>query len=238
MLLLLQAKTCCHMATVASSPLLHNGISRSTPSFWNRPFDILLRCLDGTALAMHTILGVDDKAALPCFFICISVFVNTGRTKALFGACECFDGHLRGHVRQVGLHSQVRRLVVVVRGAGSLQVGQQVEGQHAVGFGVVDLCALLCWQGAVGVRDGVRDGPGLFAAGDHAGEACVGKPGDGPAGQVEGGVGVAHDAQFVRHPRCVQCCVISPHLLPHERHTRREQFVASPCDSSLLAILG
>lgn len=42
----------------------------------------------------------------------------------------------RTHTKHAHLDAQVAGLVVLVRSAGARQVGQKVEGQHAVGLGV------------------------------------------------------------------------------------------------------
>ena len=75
------------------------------------------RCLDGAALAVHAVLGVDDEGALTGDWVRVrGVLVDARWTEALLGPRELGDGGGGGVLFQMRLDNEVRGLVVVVAG--------------------------------------------------------------------------------------------------------------------------
>src|SRR3546814_654693 len=144
---------------------LHDSVARATATLRHGPVDELLRRLDGASLAVHAVLRVDDEVAL-AGSVGFSVLINTCRAKSLLRASIFLDRDLRRDAAELGLDSQVRRLVVVVVGARPLQVGEQVEGDFAIWLWVINWFALCCLFSLVGVLDLVVEGPRLAALRD------------------------------------------------------------------------
>ncbi|CFT88435.1 Uncharacterised protein [Bordetella pertussis] len=93
--------------------------------------------------------------------VVLDELVHAGRTVARLGAAIL--GQIDRHRYAVVLQRQVHRLVLFVVGVGDEHRAQLVEGQLAVGLGVVDAGALRCRLQAGMVRLVVAQGPGELA---------------------------------------------------------------------------
>lgn len=82
-----------HHNTSRLSRSLHYAVSWSSSSLRHSPVDELLRRLDGTTLAVHTVLRIDDQLSLSSR-ISLAVLVHARRTESLLGTSESLDGHL------------------------------------------------------------------------------------------------------------------------------------------------
>lgn len=75
--------------------LSHDSISRTSAPLWHGPSDVLSWHLDATALAVNTVLRIDDNAPLPTLgFVCLWIFVHSSGTESLFRTCILSDGQL------------------------------------------------------------------------------------------------------------------------------------------------
>ncbi len=88
---------------------------------------------------MHAVLGVDLQA-LAALGRVVHELIDAGRAVALLGACVL--GQVDGHGHRGVLERQVGGLVFGVVGVADEDAGQSVEGQLAIGLGVVDGLAL------------------------------------------------------------------------------------------------
>ncbi len=97
---------------------------------------------------------------------------HAGWAEAGLGGGKLLQRDGLGHVRELGLDLEVRRLVLVV-GAAARQVAQQVKRKHAVGLRVLDRDVLRRGLGARTVRERVGQRPRLTALGQKRRRARV-----------------------------------------------------------------
>jgi hypothetical protein len=78
---------------------LHGGVLRSSTALRHSPVDELLGCLDGTALAVDTVLGVDDQLAL-AGLVGLGILVHTSGAESLLRTVKLRDGHVYMDIKQ------------------------------------------------------------------------------------------------------------------------------------------
>src|SRR5947209_13645390 len=114
--------------------ILHVRVIWSSTAFGSDPVDVLGRVLDVAGLAVDAILGVDLQ---PRFTACaLDEFIDACRAIALLGAGIDRQVYCRWYVRI--LERQMNRLILLMISVGDEYRGQPIEGQHAVGLGIID----------------------------------------------------------------------------------------------------
>ena len=131
---------------------------------------------------MHAVLEIDLKARILARLG--HHLIDPGRAIALrrFGETRQIDRNRDGRVYQ----PQMRGLVFVMVGGGKGDIGQPVEGQDAIGFGIVDRGEIHGKAGGLGIglavteraEGGQADGvqPHVDAATDQRGDQPVIRP--------------------------------------------------------------
>lgn len=131
----------------------------STATLWHGPVNVLARILDIAGLAVNAVLRVDLEAlgASGSRFI-INKLVHTGRAETTLRTIIDLQVALNRYI--LVLEAQVDGLVLGVVGACPRNRGQQIKGNNAVGFWVINLLGIGGNTETLVVGCGVVEGPG------------------------------------------------------------------------------
>ena len=121
---------------------LHHLILWTTTTFWNCPFNVLVRHLDTAALAVDAVLSIDDQLLFVVALL-VHVFVDSRWTKSLFGTTEFGQGFTLWNLCKLGFDAKMTRLIFFMVSITSLQIGQQVKGQFTIGSWIVSFGVLV-----------------------------------------------------------------------------------------------
>ena len=116
---------------------LHIRIVGSATAFGHHPIDVLSRVLDVAGFAVNAVLGIHLQPHGVAF---LYILVNAGGAKPDLGSVVVTEIDFNRNL--LVLQLQMAGLSFLVVGGRKGNIGQLVERDGAVGFGIVDLGAL------------------------------------------------------------------------------------------------
>ena len=123
-----------------NSPPSSHAILRPLPPLRRLPIDILIRHLNIARLAMHTILRIYLEPYPQILTLILHILIHTRRTKPILHALILRPLHLS---MLIPVHDlQVTRLVLLVVRTRAADAREDVEGDLAVGFRVLDFLSI------------------------------------------------------------------------------------------------
>jgi len=111
--------------------LLHHLILGTTSTLWHSPVNIFMWHLNRTALAVNTVLRVDNQ-------LLVYILINPCWAKSRLWGCIHLKANAFRNTRHIRFDFKMRRLIILMIGATALQVCQQIKSQFSIRWRIID----------------------------------------------------------------------------------------------------